>query len=146
MTKTGGESPLAAQSADLLRHYEKAFDQFEVHAAIARLMEFATTCNTYIEMSAPWKLTKDSSRSEALDHVLFALAESLRVIGVLISPLLPKSAHGIFDQLNWKMEPEWRGKEKRFSLADAEWGRLLDGHVVSKPVPLFPRIEIREGV
>ena len=44
-----------------------------------RLMEFATTCNTYIEMSAPWKLAKDPSRSEALDHVLFALAESLRI-------------------------------------------------------------------
>jgi methionyl-tRNA synthetase len=34
------------------------------------------------------------------------------------------------------------GKEERFSLADAEWGGLPDGHVVGKPVPLFPRIEI----
>jgi len=33
------------------------------------------------------------------------------------------------------------GKEERFSLADAEWGRLPDGHMVGKPVPLFPRIE-----
>ena len=36
---------------------------------------------------------------------------------------------------------ELSGKEERFSLADAEWGRLPDGHVVGKPVPLFPRIE-----
>jgi hypothetical protein len=57
----------------------------------------------------------------------------------LISPLLPKSAHGIFDQLNWKMELS--GKEEHFSLADAEWGKLPDGYVVGKPVPLFPRIE-----
>src|SRR5260370_28003870 len=47
--------------------------------------------------------------------------------------------HGIFDQLNWKIELS--EKEGRFSLADAEWGRLPDGHVVAKPVPLFPRIE-----
>ena len=65
------------------------------------------------------------------------LAESLRIIAILISPVLPKAAHGIFDQLNWKMELS--GKEERFSLADAEWGRLPDGHVVGKPVPLFPR-------
>ena len=52
---------------------------------------------------------------------------------------VPKAAHGIFDQLNWKMELS--GKEERFSLADAEWGRLPDGHVVGKPTPLFPRIE-----
>jgi len=58
--------------------------------------------------------------------------------------VLPVAAHGIFDQLNWKMELS--GKEKRFSLADAEWGRLPDGHVVGKPVPLFPRIEVDEGV
>src|SRR5437867_4008378 len=107
VTKTGGESPLAAQAADLLRDYESAFEQFEVHAAISRLMEFATTCNTYIEMNAPWKLAKDPSRSEALDHVLFVLAESLRIIGVLISPLLPQSAREIFYQLNVRDESKW---------------------------------------
>jgi methionyl-tRNA synthetase len=53
--------------------------------------------------------------------------------------VLPKGAHGIFDQLNWKMDLS--GKEERFSLKEAEWGGLPDGHVVGKPVPLFPRIE-----
>src|SRR6266536_1221327 len=100
VNKTGGDSPLAAQAADLLRHYQIAFQRFEVRAAIARLMEFVTTCNTYIEMSAPWKLAKDPTRSEALDHVLFVLAESLRIIGILISPILPTAAHEIFYQLN----------------------------------------------
>ena len=76
-------------------------------------------------------------------RVLYILAESLRIIAILISPVLPKSAHGIFDQLNWKMELELSGKEERFSLADAEWGRLPDGHVVGKPTPLFPRIEAK---
>jgi methionyl-tRNA synthetase len=56
--------------------------------------------------------------------------------------MLPKAAQRIFDQLNWKMELS--GKEERFSLKDAEWGKLPDGHVVGKPVPLFPRIEITD--
>ena len=76
---------------------------------------------------------------DKLNSVLYALTETLRIIAILISPVLPNAAHGIFDQLNWKMELS--GKEERFSLADAEWGRLPDGHVVGKPVPLFPRIE-----
>ncbi len=76
-----------------------------------------------------------------MGEVLYDLAESLRIIAILISPVLPKAAHGIFDQLNWKMEPELAGKEARFSLAEAKWGKLPDGHVVGKPVPLFPRIE-----
>ncbi|MBA3651715.1 MAG: hypothetical protein H0W66_09620, partial [Chthoniobacterales bacterium] len=40
----------------------------------------------------------------------------------------------------WKTELS--GKKERFSLGEAEWGRLPDGHVVGKPTPLFPRIEI----
>ena len=79
--------------------------------------------------------------SQAELRLLFyiSLAEALRIIAILISPILPKAAHGIFDQLNWKMELS--GKEERFSLGDAEWGKLPDGHVVGKPTPLFPRIE-----
>src|SRR4029077_7898908 len=101
--------------------------------------------NITVEETAPWKLAADgSSHSKAkLNAALYGLAESLRLIAVLISPVLPKAAHGIFDQLNWKMELS--GKEERFSLADAEWGGLPDGHVVGKPVPLFPRMEIRES-
>jgi methionyl-tRNA synthetase len=70
---------------------------------------------------------------------LYSLTESLRTAAVLLSPIIPNAAHGIFDQLDWKMELS--GKEERFSLADAQWGKLPDGHVVGKPTPLFPRIE-----
>ncbi len=132
ITKTRGDSPLATQSKELLRDYEKAFNRFEVHAAINRLIEFTTTCNTYIEMSAPWKLSKDPSRSEALDHVLFALAESLRIIGVFLSPILPTASHQIFYQLNLREERQQ---------SDGNWGGLPEKHHLGKPVPLFPRIE-----
>jgi methionyl-tRNA synthetase len=130
--KTGGDSPLTGQAADLLHEYDRAMSRFEIHAAINRVMEFATTCNTYIEMAAPWKLAKDQSRSDALDHVLFTLAESLRIVSVLISAILPVAAREIFYQLNV-------GDESK--LSDATWGGLPDKHHLGKPVPLFPRIE-----
>jgi methionyl-tRNA synthetase len=101
-------------------------------------------CNQIVDAARPWALAKDSAHSEHLDQVLYTLAESLRIIAILVSPVLTRAAHGIFDQLNWKMELS--GKEERFSLADAEWGRLPDGHVVGKPTPLFPRIETDKGV
>jgi methionyl-tRNA synthetase len=132
VTKTGGDSPLATQAADLAKQYENAMSKFEVHAAISGLIEFSTTCNTYIEMMAPWKLAKESERSDTLDHVLFVLAESLRIIAVLFSPVLPAAAGEIFYQLNLREEPEMR---------DAGWGILPDKHHLGKPVPLFPRIE-----
>jgi methionyl-tRNA synthetase len=130
--QTGGESPLAAQSVDLVREYERAMSASEIHAALAQVLAFVTNCNTYIEMAAPWKLAKDPANANKLDHVLFVLAEALRVIAILATPVLPKAAHEILYQLNWTRE---------HTLADAIWGGLPAEHRLGKPVPLFPRIE-----
>ena len=102
-------------------------------------INLVTEVQTVCRENRPVEAGEAERTKRDLDRVLYHLAESLRIIAILISPVLPKAAHGIFDQLNWKMELS--GKEERFSLADAEWGRLPDGHVVGKPVPLFPRIE-----
>jgi methionyl-tRNA synthetase len=118
---------------------QSLFDRFAINEGLGGPIGIANAMNFYVDVTTPWKMAKDSARTSELESVLYALAESLRIIAILISPVLPRSAHGIFDQLNWKMELS--GKEERFSLADAEWGKLPDGHVVGKPVPLFPRIE-----
>jgi methionyl-tRNA synthetase len=107
---------------------------------LERTNGFVTYWNQQIDLQQPWVLAKDDSQAEKLDSLLYQLTESLRIIAILVSPVLPKSAHGIFDQLNWKMELS--GKEERFSLGDAGLGMLPDGHVVGKPTPLFPRIEV----
>jgi methionyl-tRNA synthetase len=120
--------------------FQSRFEEFEIGFAFHVGIEIAINGNMRVETTAPWNLAKQEEKARVLDAVLYTLAESLRVIAILISPVLPKAAHGIFDQLNWKMELS--GKEERFSLKDAEWGGLPDGHVVGKPVPLFPRIEI----
>ena len=135
-SKEGG---LFARAEYFANAFKFCMSEFSVDAAIEKTISIAREANQFIERMAPWKLAKQKENSQQLDAVLYHLAESLRIIAILISPVMPKSAHGIFDQLNWKMELS--GKEERFSLADAEWGRLPDGHVVGKPVPLFPRIE-----
>ena len=119
--------------------YINAMTGYIPHLACKVALNLTLQCNQIVDAARPWALAKDSAERGHLDQVLYTLAESLRIIAILISPVLPKAAHGIFDQLNWKMELS--GKDERFSLADAEWGRLPDGHVVGKPVPLFPRIE-----
>jgi methionyl-tRNA synthetase len=134
----------AASVINAVRGLTHEMDRFAIHSALDASTQIATRCNTLIERTSPWQLAKQKESSQQLDAVLYHLGESLRIIAILISPVIPKAAHGIFDQLNWKMELS--GKEERFSLADAEWGRLPDGHVVGKPTPLFPRIEILEGV
>ena len=137
------KSHLQTWSADELQAgkklYTNEFADFRPSNALSAPLARALACNALVEISAPWNLAKDKQQEELLDAVLYHLVESLRIIAIWISPVIPQAAHGIFDQLNWKKELS--GKEERFSLADGEWGRLPDGHVVGKPVPLFPRIE-----
>jgi methionyl-tRNA synthetase len=130
----------AAVITNSVKAYRREMDAFATESALDAALQLVIACNRLVERMAPWKLVNQPDSERVLSEVLYALAESLRIIAILISPLVPGAAHGIFDQLNWKMALS--GKEERFSLADAEWGRLPDGHVVGKPVPLFPRIEV----
>jgi len=118
--------------------YRALFNDFKTNEALEQVLGLARVYNQLIQKIQLWRLSKISPGSR-FDELLYGFSESLRIIAILTSPVLPKAAHGIFDQLNWKMELS--GNEERFSLDDAKWGGLPDGHVVGKPVPLFPQIQ-----
>jgi methionyl-tRNA synthetase len=150
--RDSGESKLGKFSGYFRQVYEMCMNEAEIGGAqifeedeegkligaLGAVLRLAEEANVFVETQKPWKLAKEQ-RNEELGAVLYQLVEVVRILAILISPVLPKAAHGIFNQLNWKMEIG--EKEERFSLKDAEWGKLPDGHVVGKPVPLFPRIE-----
>jgi methionyl-tRNA synthetase len=138
--RDGKLSGRGAGAIPLLSAYSTQMEQGFISSGLERASALAVGCNQQIDLEKPWTLAKDETQTQKLDGLLYQLAESLRIIAILIWPVLPKAAHGIFDQLNWKME--LIGKDERFSLKNAEWGGLPDGHVVGKPVPLFPRIEL----
>jgi methionyl-tRNA synthetase len=117
----------------------RAYEELRADLANDFVVRFTTVCNQAVQVMVPWVRFKDPVQEPTIDSVLYELAESLRIIAILISPVLPDAAHGIFDQLAWKLDEA--GKDTRFRLADAVWGGLPDGHVLGKPVPLFPRIE-----
>ena len=132
-----GEQPIDTPKPDILteeitRLFRDLLDKHLVSHGLGSALSIATAMNGYVDSSAPWKLAKDPAQAERLDAVLYTLAESLRIIAILISPVLPKAAAGIFAQLNWAGP---------MTLDAAQWGGLPDGHVLGQPTPLFPRIE-----
>ena len=144
-TDTTRPTPLQDEAAGWERavtQYQDAMGLPQPNTALDVAVGCAGLCNQFIQVQQPFKMKAEPQRDD-LDNVLYQLAEALRIMAVLISPVLPKAAHGIFDQLNWKME--LAGQERRFQLSEATFGVLPDGHQVNKPVPLFPRIEIKEG-
>jgi len=130
----------SAESRNHVEHlYQPNMDRHIVNIGIEAGMRFVTLCNQAIDILQPWRVAKDPKHTKVLDSTLYDLAESLRIIAILISPVLPKAARGIFAQLNW--DKDEHGNERPFRLADAVWGGLPDGHVLGQPIPLFPRIE-----
>ena len=107
------------------RYRTDFMDFYEVSDGLKAPFSLVQEANYLVEYHAPWQLAKNPNEGEKLSLLLFTLVEALRIIAILISPILPRAAHGIFDQLNWKME--FSGKEARFSLSDAEWGDCRTG-------------------
>ncbi len=139
-----GASPLPDGSAGwdaIAKQYADALDGYAVNDALEVAVGCAVACNGYIESQKPWAMAKDPAQGEQLNAVLYHLADSLRAIAILLSPVIPKAAHGMFDQLN--VHPELAGDGRRFQLADVRWGLLPDGHHLNTPVPLFPRCEAK---
>jgi methionyl-tRNA synthetase len=126
---------LAAPAGRCLTAYTESMAAYAPDAAVREILTLTTEANQFIEQKAPWKLAKDPELAGELDHVLYQVAETLRILAILLRPILPGAAEGIFGQLNWK-EP--------FRNEDAAWGGLPDGHELGQPSPLFPRLEIRE--
>ena len=58
------------------------------HLACQVAINLALQCNQIVDAAKPWVLAKDSAEREHLDQVLYTLAESLRIIAILISPVI----------------------------------------------------------
>ena len=142
-----GEIPSPGEKADVddeliqlaqntAANFEKYMEQLEINTALKEVWSLVSRSNKYIDETAPWALAKDPAKRARLDTVMYNLAEVLRIVAILISPFIPLTAPKIWTQL---------GITDNFSdmrLTDAQqWGRLAAGTVVTKPEPIFPRIE-----
>ena len=109
----------------------------EINTAIKAVWALISRANKYIDETAPWILAKDAAKADRLKTVMYNLAETLRIVAILISPYIPTTSPKIYTQLGLAA-PE------QFLLENAVWGGLANGTKVCKGEPLYPRIEIAE--
>jgi len=122
----------AVEAPRTVADYTEAMEAYQIDAALRSVIGFARTCNQLIEALAPWKLAKDPAQARSLDEILYHLAEALRIIAILLSPVLPNASASILGQL------QVSGSAR---LADTAWGGIADEHQLGSPVPVFPRLE-----
>ncbi|WP_168464485.1 methionine--tRNA ligase [Wolbachia endosymbiont of Ctenocephalides felis wCfeT] len=105
--------------------------KYEFNYIILLIINISSEANAYIDKSAPWTLSKTDK--ERMNLVIYKLLEYIRIIGILLQPIVPKSAEMILNQLQIPKE-----KRDLKSLCSA---CLSSGIILPKPTPVFLRFD-----
>jgi len=125
------DDELARDADQAVADTRRALEHNQLQGALRHIWSLVTRANQYVDQTAPFRLAKDPAQARRLDAVLYNLAETCRVLAVLLWPFLPGTATKMFAQLGLAGAPD--------HLAAAAWGGLPAGHRIGAPVPLFPR-------
>jgi methionyl-tRNA synthetase len=137
-TSTEFDQDLKDTITDVITNYKETMNTFKLSQALQEVWRLISRSNKYIDETTPWILAKDDALKERLENVLYHLVESLRHIGILLEPVLLNAVPSLYKQLN--IESEYTTWES------LDFGQKIAYHVVKKPTPLFPRLDVKEEV
>lgn len=127
--KTAGRPGGALDPAETLAEYFARVDSREHHRAVEALWAYVRRANGFINDQKPWSLTDEV----ALQRVLGASLDALRVITHLASPVMPGVARSIASSLGFELG----------TVKELETGSCA--YRVTMSPPLFPRREAPSG-
>ena len=125
---------LSPDAEKVVAETKSLLEQNELQKALQSIWSLVTRANQYVDKTAPFKLAKDPAQAQRLDEVLYNLAETCRILAILVWPFLPGTAAKINAQLGLPGEPN--------KLSAAMWGGLNAGHQIGEPAALFPRKDV----
>ena len=121
------DKELLETAKETIGSYYKNMDIYHNADACATVMNLAKRCNKYIDETAPWALAKDEANKGRLEAVLYNLLECIRLLGIMLTPIIPDSANGIKTQLCCDNETLEFGAVTEYSVGEAS--------------PLFARLD-----
>ena len=115
---------------------EAEMDKFAFHSALEEIWVLVRRANKYIDEKMPWVLAKDEAKKDDLDTCLHNLAESIRIVSILIYPFMHSTSDEIRKQMGlWYADVAWE---------DAKEFEMMYQEKVKKGKALFPRIDIEK--
>jgi methionyl-tRNA synthetase len=132
----GVEDDLPALIADVARRYEEHMSDLALSQALAAVWEVVGRANRYLVERQPWNVAKDQARRGELAAILYASAETLRILAILIGPIMPGAAQRLWGQLGIEQPLD----AQRLPSA-AAWGGIPPGTKTAKGDALFPRLD-----
>ncbi len=132
----GSERSLMSVHEHALSEMGQAVDAVAPHQAVKAAWTLVKKANSYVEEVAPWALAKDPDQRRRLEIALYMLADTLRQLALMTSPITPRAAQELWHRLGLEGDVE----QHSFP-ADGGWGRLKAGTKVRTGDPLFPRLD-----
>ena len=117
---------------------ENSMDNLVFSDALNEIWNIIRRSNKYVDEVEPWKLVKDPQKTEILAACLYNLAEVLRIVAILISPVLVKTPEIIFEQLCIS-DPQHKTWDSCHS-----FGLLPCNVQIKKGDIVFPRLDIQK--
>ncbi|HHY90427.1 MAG TPA: methionine--tRNA ligase [Clostridiales bacterium] len=136
--ESGPDADLKQLATSVSGVVEQKMDRLDFSNALEEIWKLVRRTNKYIDETMPWVLAKEEANKERLDTVLYNLADSIRIISVLIQPFMQSTTKKIWAQLGLD-EGQGTTWEDTFV-----FGRIPSGLKVKRQAPLFPRLDIEE--
>ncbi|MDQ0111663.1 methionine--tRNA ligase [Paenibacillus harenae] len=138
LVPTAFDESLEKLANETVSQVEAAMEGMEFSVALTAIWQFVSRTNKYIDETQPWALAKDEAKVGELGSVMNHLAESLRIISIVLQPFLTNAPREMWRQLGLADGEltSWESA-KRF-------GVIAEGARVTKGTPLFPRLEMAD--
>lgn len=119
---------------------EEALEKLEFSVALSAIWTLVSRTNKYIDETQPWALAKDAGNRDKLGSVMYHLAETLRIVSILLQPFLTATPSKIWSQLGIEA-----GELTAWDSSKV-FGSLPAGTRVAKGDPIFPRLDVEQEV
>ena len=134
----GTDALLKEMASTCYSKVDKHMNNFSFSLALEEIWTVVRRTNKYIDENSPWILAREEASKPRLNTVLHNLAESLRIVSVLIYPFMHTTSTEMRSQLGIaEAEPKWD---------DAKTFDMISGCLVKKGNPIFPRMDIEEEI
>ena len=135
------DHPLKSIGIDLGDRVTASYDNLQISSACEAVLVLVRTVNKYIDESAPWKLFKQQQQGE-VEHILYAVLESVRLSAYLLSPVIPDTSGKIYQQLGFDWDFNRERVEGEDFLTHAKWGEVAIARTLGKASPVFSKLEL----
>lgn len=136
--ETEFDSELISVAKETAEKVEEKMEKMLFSDALNEIWTLIRRTNKYIDETQPWILIKDETKKDVLANALYNVAESIRIVSIMIQPFMSNTPALIWKQIGIKEGEmtDWNSIKN--------WGLLGREVTVSKGDAIFPRIDIKK--